>query len=133
MWNRVVVRHQSTAVTGSLLKQTQQTGPVSRLSKVFPQIEQVNAENLYTKPFRDFYHISRTSKGNLPVYKTIKSQAVNTEVRKVQGNLPKLREDVQKLFPNKPKDHFICKMQSMTLYIKGDVSKELKKYLEPYF
>ncbi|KAG7756262.1 hypothetical protein KL947_003868 [Ogataea haglerorum] len=135
MWKQIIARPQSTLAPVSLSLQHKPLAPttISRLTKVFPKIEQVNHDNLYGKPFKNAYYISRTHKGNIPVYRTYKSQAVVTEVRRIDGSLTRFRDDVQKLFPEKPKSDFTCLMSSMTLRIKGDVSKPLKKYLSEAF
>ncbi|VEU21471.1 DEKNAAC102229 [Brettanomyces naardenensis] len=102
----------------------------ARVSRFIPSLEDVSAKDLQTGIMKKRYFLERTSKGNLPIYKTYKSQAVYTEVKRVRGDIVQLRNDLQALLPDLDKKNFTCVMQSKTIRIKGDVSQQLKGLLE---
>lgn len=104
-----------------------------RLIKVLPSLESITPVQLGTKTTRGSYFLPRTSKGNVPVYRTYRSQAVYTDVKRVQGDIIQLRNDIQTLFPNMDKSRFTCCMQSKTIKIKGNIVKELTAALEKKF
>ncbi|ODV83502.1 hypothetical protein CANARDRAFT_29947 [[Candida] arabinofermentans NRRL YB-2248] len=120
---RFLVRFQSTA--------TETVNP--KLATIFPKLSEISASDLNTNTVVDVYHIPRTSKGNLPVYKTIRSQAVYTDIKRVQGDLTKLRNDLQELLPEVKKSDFTCVLQSGSLRIKGDHGKVLREILSEKF
>ncbi|GME73162.1 unnamed protein product [Ambrosiozyma monospora] len=106
----------------------------ARLNAVFPSLSSVSTKDLFTKPFTNSqYYISRTSKGNLPVYRRLKSQAYVTEVKRVQGDLVLFRNELQELMPEVPKTKFECVLQSKTLRIKGDHSERVRELLSKKF
>ncbi|GMG41424.1 unnamed protein product [Ambrosiozyma monospora] len=106
----------------------------ARLNAVFPSLSSVSTKDLFTKPFtKSQYHISRTSKGNLPVYRRLKSQAYVTEVKRVQGDLVLFRNELQELMPEVSKNKFECVLQSKTLRIKGDHAERVRELLSEKF
>lgn len=101
----------------------------ARLSRIIPSIDRITGEDLYKGiPFKKYF-LDRTSKGNLPIYKTYRSQAVYTDVRKIRGDIVQLRNDLQAALPDVPKKNFTCVMSSKTIKIKGDVASRLKELL----
>lgn len=101
----------------------------SRLSSLIPSLNKITGEDLYKGiPFKNYF-LEKTSKGNLPIYKTYRSQAVYTDIKRVHGDIVQLRNDIQTALPDIPKKNFTCIMQSKTIKIKGDVSRRLKEIL----
>lgn len=104
---------------------------------VLPSLESISASQLVQRPQPTDYFLKRTSNGNLPIYKTLRSQAVWTDVKRVEGNIVSFRNDLQQALAahNVAYDEpdFFCLTQSNTLRIKGDYVKEISKILEKYF
>ncbi|KAG0679998.1 hypothetical protein C6P40_003982 [Pichia californica] len=105
----------------------------ARLAKALPSLESISISQLTAKPKLASYHIPRTHQGNLPVYKTYRSQTVYTDIKRVQGNVVQLRNDLQDLLPEINKAHFNCHTINGSLRIKGDHSSEIKKILSEKF
>lgn len=105
----------------------------SRLARALPSLESISASQLTTKPKLASYHIPRTHQGNLPVYKTYRSQAVYTDIKRVQGNVVQLRNDLQELLPEINKSNFSCITTSGSLRIKGDHTAVVKDILNKKF
>ncbi|GAV53852.1 hypothetical protein ZYGR_0AK03540 [Zygosaccharomyces rouxii] len=103
---------------------------------VFPRIQDVQASDLIgNNAFgKDKYYMQRSATGNLPVYLDVKNGgSVVTELRKIQGNVIKLRDDLQEQLPHIPKENFKCIMQSNKLVIKGDFIQDVKRVLKTTF
>lgn len=113
------IRHSSTLTSESL----------ARLNTILPPLGKISSKDLYKHLPSNKYYIQRTSKGNLPIYKTYRSQCVYTDIKRVQGDIVQLRNDLQALLPDIEKKNFTCVMDSKTIKIKGDVSKRLKELL----
>ena len=64
--------------------------------KIFPRMQDVSVNDLVgVETFGpDKYFVSRSTNGNLPVYTDFKNGLTYTEVRKIQGNSIKLRDDL---------------------------------------
>ena len=112
--------------------------PKTKSSLLFPSLASLNPETdlVGSKLIggkSKTYFVKRTTEGNLPVYKTIKRQAIFTDVRRVEGDIIQLRNDIQALFPQIEKNQYSCLMDSKTIRIKGDLTKELKKLLAVKF
>ncbi|TID26133.1 hypothetical protein CANINC_002828 [Pichia inconspicua] len=105
----------------------------ARLAKVLPPLSSITADQLTTAPTLLSYYLPRTSNGNLPVYRTIRSQAMYTDIKRVQGNIVQFRNELQQLLPHIPKQNFICHTVSGTLKIKGDHLLDVKKALNKVF
>lgn len=109
---------------------------VSR-TPVLPTLDSISASQLVQKPNSTDYFLKRTSNGNLPIYKTVRSQATWTDIKRVEGNIVSFRNDVQQALAASdiPFDepNFFCIVQSNTLRIKGDYVKDLSKILDKYF
>lgn len=104
---------------------------------VLPSLESISASQLVQKPNPADYFIKRTSNGNLPIYKTVRSQATWTDIKRVEGNLVSFRNDLQQaLAANNiafDEPDFFCILQSNTLRVKGDYVKDISKLLEQHF
>lgn len=105
----------------------------ARLAKVLPSLNEISLSQLTTKPALPTYNISRTSSGNLPVYKTIRSQCEYTDIKRVKGNVVQLRNDLQNALPQIEKSKFTCFIKSNSIHIKGNYVDEIKKVLETKF
>lgn len=105
----------------------------ARLAKALPSLSSITAEQLTTAPSKLSFNIPRTSQGNLPVYRTIRSQATYTDIKRVQGNIVQFRNELQEQLPHIPKSDFTCHTISGTLKIKGDHLYDVKKALENVF
>ncbi|AWU73478.1 uncharacterized protein C5L36_0A00860 [Pichia kudriavzevii] len=106
---------------------------VARLSKVLPSLDSISVAQLTAKPPLASYSLPRTSKGNLPIYRTIRSQAVYTEIKRVQGNVVSFRNDLQTLLPHIPKEKYSCRTINGCLRIKGDFKDEILELLQKKF
>lgn len=105
----------------------------ARLAKALPSLDSISVNQLTTKPKLSSYYIPRTHQGNLPVYKTYRSQAVYTDIKRVHGNIVQLRNDLQALLPEINKSNFNCRTVSGSLRIKGDYTIAIKKILASKF
>lgn len=107
------------------------------MSRVLPSLASVSAADVFVKPALNSYSLLRTSQGNLPVYRTFRSQNVWTDVKRVQGNVVSFRNDLQAALAAEgvsvKKEDFICVLGSNTLKIRGDYSKLLHKLLAEKF
>lgn len=112
-------------------------GSVRLLSTVprFPKIAEISAQDLHTPtPFgHGSYFLKRSAYGNLPVYIDLKHNICLTEVRKVQGDIVLLRNDLQELLDDVPKDKFKIVMESKKILIKGDHKQRICEALEKVF
>lgn len=103
---------------------------------VFPRIQDVQTSDFIgNNGFgKDKYYIQRSSTGNLPVYLDVKNGGnVVTELRKIQGNVIKLRDDLQESLPHIPEKNWKCILQSNKLVIKGDFVRDVKRVLNTTF
>jgi large subunit ribosomal protein L49 len=109
------------------------TSAAARLAKVLPSLDSISISQLTTKPQLKSYFVPRTSQGNLPVYKTYRSQAVYTDIKRIQGNVVQFRNDLQELLPQIKKENFNCHVINGSLRIKGDHSQIIKEILDKKF
>ena len=105
----------------------------TRLAKALPALDSISAAQLTVKPKPASYHVPRTHLGNLPVYKSYRSQAVFTDIKRVQGNVVQLRNDLQQLLPDVSRSNFNCHTISGSLRIKGDHTLAVKEILAKKF
>jgi large subunit ribosomal protein L49 len=105
----------------------------ARLAKVLPSLDSITTSQLTVKPQLTSYFVPRTSAGNLPVYKTYRSQAAFTDIKRVQGNVVQLRNDLQAALPHINEYKYNCFTVSGSLRIKGDYVAEVKQVLEQKF
>ena len=121
---RVGARHQSTVVQNSM-----------RNAKVlFPKLSEISMNELVseTKPFgKGQYFVERSQTGNLPVYSDTKGGGNKfvTEIRRIQGDVIQLRNDLQEKLPYIPKKNWKVLTQSQKIIIKGDAVKQVKGIL----
>lgn len=71
--------------------------------------------------------------GNLPVYIDVKHNLCLTEIRKVQGDIVLLRNDLQEVLSDVPKDKFKIVMESKKILLKGDYKQRVVDVLEKVF
>ncbi|GAV48940.1 hypothetical protein ZYGR_0N03450 [Zygosaccharomyces rouxii] len=103
---------------------------------VFPRIQDVHTNDLVGSDSfsKDKYYVERSATGNLPVYIDVKNGGnVFTELRKIHGNVMKLRNDLQEQLPHIPKQNWKCVVQSNKIVIKGDFAQEVKRVLQTTF
>lgn len=105
-------------------------------SSPFPSLKDISHQDIESveKPFgHGSYFLPRTSKGNLPVYIDLKQNACVTEIRKVQGDIVLLRNDLQELLNDVSKDKFKVVMESKKILIKGDHKNRIVSLLNGVF
>lgn len=106
-------------------------------SAILPTLESITASNLSTKPASLSYTLLRTSNNNLPLYRTVRSQSVVTEIKRVQGNVVSFRNDLQEAISqqgvNIDKNRYTCNVQTGTVRIKGDHYQLIKSVLKEKF
>lgn len=111
--------------------------PLESSFSVFPRIQDVKSEDILGSGSfsRGKYFVGRSATGNLPVYSDFKAggNKLVTEIRKIQGDIIQLRNDMQIELPKIPKDSWKIVMQSKKIIIKGDVVREVKKVLSQKF
>lgn len=104
---------------------------------VFPRIQDISVQDLVgAGPFtRKSYFVERSQTGNLPVYSEFKANGSKfvTEIRKIQGNIIQLRNDLQEQLPYIPKDCWTVRPQSKKIIIKGDALKDVRDILSKSF
>ncbi|KAH3684750.1 hypothetical protein WICPIJ_004281 [Wickerhamomyces pijperi] len=124
------------------LSRCHSTTTTAPLKRTFPSLETITATEVTpaSKFGQGTYHLTRSSRGNLPVYITYKACNVQyTEVRKIQGDIVQLRNDLQKILRSgsassgvKDED-FKIRMESKKLVIKGGHKAKIIKALEKVF
>jgi large subunit ribosomal protein L49 len=82
------------------------------------------------------YFVGRPSSQMLPVYLLHESQEVSTpflltKIRKAEGNLFKLREDIDAFLKDRYKREFVCQVSELQQHVcyKADLEEELKEFL----
>ena len=103
--------------------------------KIFPSMHDVSVNDLIGSDrfSSNNYFIERSSQGNLPVYTDYKNGITYTEIRKIQGNSVKLRDDLINLMPFVNRKHIKVVPQSNKILIQGDHSTHIKKLLSTTF
>lgn len=105
---------------------------------LFPPLSSVSPAQLLgnenTRP-TGTYFVERSATGNLPVYSDTKGggNKLVTEVRRVQGDVLALRNDLQAALPYIPRDNWKVLLQSRKIIIKGDAVKQVKSVLSRCF
>lgn len=138
LFSRQAIRLQSTAKTPETIDFNEAELELKpNLSfTVFPRIQDVHANDLIGNDSfgKDKYYVQRSTTGNLPVYLDFKNGgSAVTELRKIHGNVVKLRDDLQEQLPHIPKENWKCILQSNKLVIKGDFTQEVKRVLQTTF
>lgn len=104
---------------------------------VFPRLEEVKMGELIggSNFGQKTYHVERSSTGNLPVYSAYKNggNKTITEIRKIQGDIIQLRNDLQEQLPFIPKESWSVVMQSKKIIIKGNAVEAVKRVLTKKF
>ncbi|CAI4037644.1 hypothetical protein SMKI_03G1220 [Saccharomyces mikatae IFO 1815] len=104
---------------------------------IFPKLKDVKMEELIgNNNFgKKTYFVERSSTGNLPVYSAYKNggNKVITEIRKIQGDIIQLRNDLQEQLPFIPKGFWSVVMQSKKIIIKGNAVETVKRVLTKKF
>jgi large subunit ribosomal protein L49 len=119
----------------SLIRRVQSLRLLSTVPR-FPKLSEIRHEDLHTpqQPFgHGSYFLERSSYGNLPVYTELKQNICLTEIRKVKGDIVLLRNDLQELLDDVPKDKFKIVMESKKILIKGNYKERIVKALEKVF
>ncbi|CAB4254767.1 similar to Saccharomyces cerevisiae YCR071C IMG2 Mitochondrial ribosomal protein of the large subunit [Maudiozyma barnettii] len=123
------IRFQSTVATGKL---------IATNKGLFPKLEDISMNELISEqiPFeKGKYFISRSKTGNLPVYSDTKGggNKLITEIRKIQGDVIQLRNDLREQLPFIPEKNWKVLTQSRKIIIKGDAVKQVKGILTRTF
>lgn len=104
---------------------------------IFPRLEDVKMGELIGGGNfgQKTYHVERSSTGNLPVYSAYKNggNKTITEIRKIQGDIIQLRNDLQEQLPLIPKESWSVVMQSKKIIIKGNAVEAVKRVLTQKF
>ncbi|CDF91351.1 ZYBA0S11-00848g1_1 [Zygosaccharomyces bailii CLIB 213] len=133
---RPIIRCQSTVENASAGNEISTLETETKEFSVFPRIQDIQINELVgNNSFGEGkYFVQRSTTGNLPVYLDVKNGgSITTEVRKVEGDVVKLRDDLQEQLPHIPKKSWKCILQSNKIVIKGDVVKDLKRVLAETF
>lgn len=111
------------------------------LSHTFPSLDSVQPESvafqadgkaLDKKP-KSWYFISRSRSNNLPVYLDYKvSGKITTIIRKIEGNVSQLRNDLL-IELAAPRKDVVIKDASKQIVIRGDYAQQVKEILGKYF
>lgn len=125
-----VVRFQSTVSNGTIV--------ANKSNRLFPKLEEVKLEELISEENKfgnGTYFVERSETGNIPVYSDLKGggNKTVTEIRKVRGDIIKLRNDLQEILHYIPKENWKVLPQSHKIIIKGDAVKIVKDILETSF
>lgn len=104
------------------------------LAKLFPRLEEVNTEVLQTRwnneeHTKEWYALTRNSNNRLPVYTDIRRGYVYTTITNIQGNISQLKEDLRHAF-DIPKRAIGIRNTSKTIYIKGNITQPVRRFLE---
>ncbi|EJS44481.1 img2p [Saccharomyces arboricola H-6] len=104
---------------------------------IFPKLEDVKMDELIggNNFGQKTYYVERSSTGNLPVYSAYKNggNKTITEIRKIQGDIIQLRNDLQEQLPFIPKESWSVVMQSKKIIIKGNAVEAIKRVLTKRF
>ncbi|CCD26605.1 mitochondrial 54S ribosomal protein mL49 NDAI_0I00360 [Naumovozyma dairenensis CBS 421] len=103
----------------------------------FPKLNEIKSEDVLgnNRFGTKTYFIRRSTTGNLPVYTDYKGggNKIITEVRKIEGDIIQLRNDLQEKLPQINKKNWSIVMQSKKIIIKGNFSRDIKKVLSASF
>ena len=104
---------------------------------IFPRLEDVKMDELIgNNNFgKKTYYVERSRTGNLPVYSAYKNggNKIITEIRKIEGDIIQLRNDLQDQLPFIPKESWSVVMQSKKIIIKGNAVEAVKRVLTKKF
>ncbi|AJQ33140.1 CDN_1a_G0006210.mRNA.1.CDS.1 [Saccharomyces cerevisiae] len=104
---------------------------------IFPKLEDVKMHELIgNNNFgKKTYYVERSRTGNLPVYSAYKNggNKTITEIRKIEGDVIQLRNDLQEQLPFIPKKSWSVVMQSKKIIIKGNAVEAVKRVLTKKF
>ncbi|KAI5959335.1 IMG2 [Candida theae] len=95
---------------------------------VFQDLSSVSYRDLPNNGFGiNNYYITKTKFHHWPVYKKIQNTKITTEIKRIQGDLHKLKQDLLDAYP-----HFEINMNQSAgiLNIKGDVTKEVNELFD---
>lgn len=106
----------------------------------FPSLSSVTAKDVgYASDITAFghnktYNLQRTKYNKLPIYTEYKHvDVVFTEIRKIQGDIIQLRNDIQQILPDVKKDRYRVLMESKKILIKGNYKQELEQVFSQVF
>lgn len=107
------------------------------LQKVFPSAESVDFSEFQqhhsTESPDTWYNIKRSRAGSLPIYtEHMANGSVLTVIRKIEGNVSQLRNDIQAALNLRKKAIFI-KDTSKQIVLKGNQASALRQYLGQTF
>ncbi|EMG45837.1 IMG2 54S ribosomal protein IMG2 [Candida maltosa Xu316] len=90
----------------------------------FPKLESISVQNLPNNGFgAKNYHIPKTNFNHWPVYLKTRSNRITTEIKRVQGDVLQLRDDLKKFFPE---SRVTVNTTAGIVNIKGNVVVEVK-------
>lgn len=106
----------------------------------FPSLSEISAKEIgFASEASQFghnntYHLQRSSHKKLPIYTEYKQgREAYTEIRKIQGDIVQLRNDLQAALPYVKKEHFKIMMESKKLLVKGNHKRKLNSMLSHVF
>lgn len=80
------------------------------------------------------YSLQRSIHNKLPIYTEYKQgRTPYTEIRKIQGDIIQLRNDLQEALPEVKKENFKVVMESKKILIKGNYKRQLHSMLNGVF
>ncbi|AMD22688.1 HHL082Wp [Eremothecium sinecaudum] len=104
--------------------------------KIFPDLRTIKPSELVgaTDFGKNSYFVARSSKGNLPVYSNIKRGGkLVTEIRKIEGDIVQLRNDLQAALPEIPKSEWKIYIQSKKIIVQRDCVRDIKQAMSTVF
>lgn len=94
----------------------------------FPKLSEISYKELPNNGFGiNNYYIPKTKFNHWPVYIKIQNTKITTEIKRVEGDLLKLRQDLLNFNPNYK---LTINSTAGIINIKGDVVEEIKSYLD---
>ncbi|KAI5959411.1 IMG2 [Candida pseudojiufengensis] len=71
------------------------------------------------------YYIPKTKFNHLPIYKKVQNTKVTTEIKRIQGDIHQLKQDILNEFPSLK---ITMNQSAGIINVKGDLTKELTKF-----
>ncbi|KAI5955352.1 IMG2 [Candida jiufengensis] len=100
--------------------------PQPELTKyTFQDITSISSKDLPNNGFGlKNYYIPKTKFNHFPIYKKIQNTKITTEIKRIQGDIHQLKQDLCEKFPNLK---ITMNQSAGIINIKGDLTRELTK------
>ncbi|KAI3405507.1 IMG2 [Candida oxycetoniae] len=114
--------------TSAVLKAAINTPKPEVVRYTFQDISSISHKDLPNNGFgKKNYYIPQTKFHHWPVYKKVQNTKITTEIKRIQGDLHKLRDDLLKFQPGL---RITMNQTAGILNIKGDVVRDITSFLE---